>query len=303
MRLCRFNTDQLGIVDGSEIVVVTEALQVLPALRWPFPRHDIMIENLDIVIDRAMALMATAKRVALADVRLESPVANPSKIIAAPTNYQLHIDEGYADPELRQGRPALGTIDTLGLFLKANSSLVGPGTPIKLGDPDRRHDPEAELGVVIGRKCRNVSEADALDYVAGYAVAVDAVVRGPEDRSLRKSLDTYSVLGPWLTTKDEIADPADLVVSLSVNGEQRQRAHTSGMIWSVRRLIAFASAYYTLFPGDIIMSGTPEGVSEVKPGDTVVVGVDKVGDMTLKIERGAWVKSDLTKAPRLTPVA
>ena len=303
MRLCRFNTDQLGIVEGDDVLVVTDALQVLPEYRWPLPQHDVMIEHLDAVIAKAKALAATAKRIPLSSVRLESPVANPSKIIAAPTNYQLHIDEGYADPELRQGRPALGTIDTLGLFLKANSSLVGPGTPIKLGDPDRRHDPEAELGVVIGRKCRNVSEADALDYVAGYAVAVDAVVRGPEDRSLRKSLDTYSVLGPWLTTKDEIADPADLVVSLSVNGEQRQHAHTSGMIWSVRRLIAFASAYYTLFPGDIIMSGTPEGVSEVKPGDTVVVGVDKVGDMTLKIERGAWVKSDLTKAPRLTPVA
>jgi len=299
MRLCRFDHDQLGIVEGTEIVVVTGALDVLPALRWPLPQYDIMIENLDAVIKRAKELAPTARRVPLASVKLESPVANPSKIVAAPTNYQLHIDEGYADPELRQGRTDLGVVGTLGLFLKANSSLVGPGTPIMLGDPDRRHDPEAELGIVIGRKCRNVTEEEALSYVAGYAVAVDAVVRGPEERSMRKSIDTYSVLGPWLTTKDEIPDPSDLIVSLSINGEQRQRAHTSGLIWGVAKLISFASAYYTLWPGDIIMSGTPEGVSEVVPGDTVVVGVDKIGEMTLTIQRGEWMSGNLTNAPRL----
>jgi 2-keto-4-pentenoate hydratase/2-oxohepta-3-ene-1,7-dioic acid hydratase in catechol pathway len=303
MRLCRFNTDQLGIVEGDEVLVVTQALEVLPDYRWPLPQHDVMIEHLDAVMAKAREIAPTAKRVALSSVKLESPVANPSKIVAAPTNYQLHIDEGYADPELRQGRPSLGTIKTLGLFLKASSSLIGPGTPIRLGDPERRHDPEAELGIVIGRKCRNVTEEEALDYVAGYAVAIDAVVRGPEDRSLRKSLDTYSVLGPWLTTKDEIADPADLVVSLSINGDRRQHAHTSGLIWSVRRLITFASAYYTLLPGDIIMSGTPEGVSEIVPGDTVVVGVDKVGEMTLKVEQGEWIKTELTDAPRVIPVS
>lgn len=302
MRLCRFDGNQLGLVDGTDVLVVTDALRVLPELRWPLPQHDVMIENLSAVLARAHALASTARRIPLSSVKLESPVANPSKIIAAPINYQLHIDEGYADAELRQGRPTLGTIGTVGLFLKANSSLVGPGTPIRLGDPERRHDPEAELGVVIGRKCRNITEARALDHVAGYAVAVDVVVRGPEERSLRKSMDTYSVLGPWLTTKDEIPDPAALVLSLSINGNRRQHAKTSGLIWSVSKLISFASAYYTLWPGDIIMTGTPEGVSEVVPGDRVVVGVDKIGEMTLNIEAGEWIKAGLTEAPRVTAV-
>ena len=115
-------------------------------------------------------------------------------------------------------------------------------------------------------------------------------------------MDTYSVLGPWLMTKDEIPDPAALVLSLSINGNRRQHAKTSGLIWSVSKLISFASAYYTLWPGDIIMTGTPEGVSEVVPGDRVVVGVDKIGEMTLNIEAGEWIKAGLTEAPRVTAV-
>lgn len=302
MRICRFNGDQLGVVQGDDVVVVTEALQVLPALRWPLPQHDVMIENLDAVVARAKALVPTAKRIPLSSVKLESPVANPTKIVAAPVNYQLHIDEGTHNPELRQGRVEILTIGQSGLFLKANSSLVGPGTPIRLGDPTRRHDPEAELGVVIGRKCRNITEAQALDCVAGYAVAVDVVVRGPEERSLRKSIDTYSVLGPWLVTKDEIADPGNLNLHLSINGKRKQDSNTSKLIWSVPRLIAYASAYYTLWPGDIIMTGTPEGVSEIVPGDKVVLGVEKIGEMTLAIQAGEWTKSDLVHAPRIAKV-
>lgn len=183
--------------------------------------------------------------------------------------------------------------------MKANSSLVGPGSLIRLGDPTRRHDPEAELGVVIGRRGRNIPQADALQYVAGYAVAVDAVVRGPEERSLRKSIDTYSVLGPWLVTRDEIPDPGVLDLYLSINGKEKQRSNTRHLIWSVPKLIAFASAYYTLHPGDIIMSGTPEGVSEIVPGDRVVVGVQDIGEMTLLIEAGDWSADEMLRSPRI----
>lgn len=132
--------------------------------------------------------------------------------------------------------------------------------------PDRRTDHEVELGVVISRKTGPVAEADALCVVAGYAIALDMSVRGPEDRSFRKSPDSYAVLGPWLVTADEVGDPGALDFSLRVNGELRQAANTREMIIGVASQIAWASSMYTLYPGDIIMTGTCQGVAPVKPG-------------------------------------
>jgi 2,4-diketo-3-deoxy-L-fuconate hydrolase len=140
-----------------------------------------------------------------------------------------------------------------------------------------------ELGVVIGRKASNISEADALAHVAGYAIALDMVVRGPEDRSFRKSVDTYAVLGPWLTTADEVPDPGHLSFSLSVNGEVRQASNTEHMIMNIPRQIAWASQFYTLYPGDIIMSGTCEGVSQVTPGDVMHCEIAGVGVMDVRV--------------------
>jgi hypothetical protein len=122
------------------------------------------------------------------------------------------------------------TVEQQGLFLKASSSLVGPSEGVTVRFPDRRTDHEAELGVVIGRKTGPVAEADALGVVAGYAIALDMVVRGQEDRSYRKSPDSYAVLGPWLVTADEVGDPSALDFSLHVNGEIRQTAHKQEMI-------------------------------------------------------------------------
>ncbi len=109
---------------------------------------------------------------------------------------------------------------------------------------------------MIGKPADRVPVAAALDYVAGYAIGLDMTVRGPEERSLRKSIDSYSVLGPWLTTADEVADPGALDIELHVNGELRQRANTRDLVIGIPELIAWASAYYTLLPGDVIFTGT-----------------------------------------------
>ena len=122
---------------------------------------------------------------------------------------------------------------------------------------------------MIGKQGSDISQDKALEYVAGYCLGLDMTARGKEDRSFRKSIDGYSVLGPWMVTADEIADPDDLPIALSVNDEPRQNSNTKDLIYSIRRLIEFASQFYTLYPGDVYYTGTPEGVGPVKPGDWI----------------------------------
>jgi 2-keto-4-pentenoate hydratase/2-oxohepta-3-ene-1,7-dioic acid hydratase in catechol pathway len=284
MRLCRFNQDRLGIVEGETVKDVTAALDVLPEVRYPFPSHDPLIANLAKVTARARTLAAEAPALPLASVTLLSPIANPGKLIAAPVNYQKHLDEVRGDSQIHHGNVAHTiTIQSAGLFLKATSSLVGPGEGIALRKLDRRTDHEVELAFVIGRAARNVPAAEALDYIAGYSIGLDVTIRGSEDRSFRKSPDTYSVLGPWLVTADEIPDPGSLDLQISVNGEQRQKSNTRYLILGIAELIELASSFYTLYPGDVIYTGTPEGVSPIEPGDRIVATIQRIGTMEVAV--------------------
>ncbi len=282
MKICRFDDNRLGLVEGGEVLDVSGALEVLPALRYPVPPGDLLIVHLDEVAARARALAAKAPRKPLAAVRLLSPVANPPKIIGAPVNYLKHQAEATADRTISFGRE-VKTIDEYGLFLKASTSLVGPGEGVALRFTDRRSDHEVELAVVIGRGGDRIPRARAMDHIAGYAIGLDMTVRGTEDRSQRKSIDSYSVLGPWLVTKDEIEDPGNLALSIAVNGEPRQKSSTRFLIFDVPKLIEYASSFYTLHPGDVIMTGTPEGVGPVKPGDVMHCEVEGVGAMEVKV--------------------
>jgi 2-keto-4-pentenoate hydratase/2-oxohepta-3-ene-1,7-dioic acid hydratase in catechol pathway len=284
MRLCRFNEDRFGVVEGETVRDVTAALEVLPAYRYPLPKHDVLIANLAQVTARARAIVKDAPVLSLADVTLRSPVANPGKLIAAPVNYQKHLDEVRGDAALHHNNPGhTVTIHSAGVFLKANSSLVGPGDGVAVRKPDRRTDHEVELAFVIGKRASNVSRAEALQYVAGYAIGLDITIRGSEDRSLRKSPDSYSVLGPWLVTADEIPDPGTLDLQITVNGEQRQQSNTRYLILGVAELIELASSFYTLEPGDVIFTGTPEGVSPIEPGDRIVARIEKIGTMDVRV--------------------
>ena len=284
MKLCRFNDNRLGAVEREFVYDVTEALDVLPSCRYPLPACDLLSANLDRIRGRVETLRPAAKRVQLADVKLLSPVANPSKIIAAPVNYQKHLDEVKGDAQLHQNTQSHTiTIHQAGLFLKASSSLAGPGEGIALRHLDRRNDHEVELAVVIGKTANKVKAAEALQYVAGYAIALDITIRGTEDRSFRKSPDTYTILGPWLVTADEITEPGNLDLRIAVNGEERQNSNTKYLILGVPQLIELASSFYTLHPGDIISTGTPEGVSPIVPGDRIVATIEKIGTMQVDV--------------------
>ena len=282
MKICRFDDNRLGLVQGDSVLDVTAALDALPAYRYPLPRTDQLIENLEMLKPHILAAAKGAKALPLDQVKLLSPVANPGKVVAAPVNYKAHLEESRNDVEINFNRKVI-EIQTIGLFLKATSSIVGASEGVAVSMPERRNDHEIELVAIIGKPARNVSKEDALDYVAAYCIGLDMTIRGQEERSLRKSLDTFTVLGPWMVTPDELGEPNSQQMVLTVNDEPRQNANTGDLILNVRDLISWASTFYTLQPGDILMTGTPDGVNRVVPGDTINATIEKIGGMKVKV--------------------
>lgn len=282
MRICRYDDNRLGVVVDGLVHDVTPVLDDLPPLKWPFPRGDHFFNNADRLLPRMEALAKTVPGRPASTVKLLSPVANPGKIVAAPVNYKLHLDESRADTQINFGTQ-VKTIDDYGVFLKAPSSMIGAGETVVADWPDRRIDHEIELAFVIGRKGFRIREEDALSHVAGYMIGLDMTIRGTEDRSFRKSLDTFTVFGPHMVTADEIGDPGNLDFEIKVNGETRQKSNTNLLIWNVQKLIAYASKAYTLYPGDVFMTGTPEGVAPVVPGDLMHARIDGIGEMTVAV--------------------
>ena len=289
MKLCRFNHDRLGLVEGDSVYDVSGALDALPPVRWPVPHGDPLIANLEVILQDARRLRPQAARHALGSVTLHSPLTQPTKVMAAPANYRLHVQQDTKDPGVDHGVHAKALegvdrpVDKYGLFLKAGSSIVGPHEGVEIVFPDRRTDHEVELGVVIGRAGREITRANAMQHVAGYTIGLDMTVRGVEERSYRKSPDSYTVLGPCFVTADEIGDPHALTMSLWVNGTRRQHTSTGAMTVDIPDLIEFASRVYTLHPGDVILTGTPEGVGPVVAGDEVRVACEGIGEMTFKV--------------------
>jgi 2-keto-4-pentenoate hydratase/2-oxohepta-3-ene-1,7-dioic acid hydratase in catechol pathway len=279
MKLCRFDHDRIGLVRDDEVHDVTHLFDLRPS--WPPPPGDIVIRQAW-AMRSELGRAAGAQRHPLAGVRLEAPVASPGKIIGAPINYRAHIDEAHADHGVGFGR-SFADLKDHGLFLKANSCLIGPSEEVRLRFPERRTDHEVELVVVIGAEASQIPRERALDHVFGYAIGLDMTVRGPEWPVLRKSCDSYGVLGPWIVTSDEIADPNALELSLEVNGEGRQKASTAQLIYDVQALIEYASSFYTLHPGDLIYTGTPEGVSQVQPGDVMTARTINIGEFMVRV--------------------
>ena len=282
MRIARFNENRFGLVDGDELIDVTAALGALPAQSYPFPRTDLLIENFAALRPAFEAAAKTGTRHKIKDVKLLAPVANPGKVVAAPVNYKKHLDEARADAGIHH-QQQVGEIQKVGLFLKATSSIIGASQSVLIRHDDRRNDHEIELAVIIGKTANCVSKEDALNYIAGYAIGLDMTVRGPEERSLRKSLDTFTVLGPWFVSADEVGNPSGLDLELTVDGEARQKANTRDLVLDVPTLISWASSFYTLHPGDILLTGTPEGVGPVVPGNVIRATIAKVGTMDVKV--------------------
>jgi 2-keto-4-pentenoate hydratase/2-oxohepta-3-ene-1,7-dioic acid hydratase in catechol pathway len=262
MKICRFDDNRVGVVRGDQV-------------------YDITTTAGDRLVPLVPSNLEGLPKKALSAVRLLSPVKSPGKIIAAPVNYKAHIEE------MKKANISPGfniwDIEKAGLFLKATSSLVGPSQGIAQRFLDRRTDHEVELVFIIGKKASQVSREKALEYVAGYCLGLDVTVRGSEDRSFRKSMDSYTVIGPWLTTADEIPDPQNVQITLRQNGEVRQDTNTSDMLWDVARLIEFATRFYTLHPGDVFFTGTPSGVSPIRPGDKLAASSPELGSMEVLV--------------------
>jgi 2-keto-4-pentenoate hydratase/2-oxohepta-3-ene-1,7-dioic acid hydratase in catechol pathway len=270
-----------GVVFGDE---VADASDLLAAMDWEDPGAG---DPLVPLVRRLAALrpetLAGLPRLPLEGLAILSPVVAPTKILAAPNNYRDHTHEMAAGSA---GYGLDAPLDQAGFFLKATSSLVGPSEGIALRFPERRTDYEVELVAVIGRSGTGIPAADALSHVMGYSLGLDITLRGPEERSLRKSIDSYTVLGPFLVTADEFPDLAAIEIALSLNGEQRQRAKGADMIFGVAEMVAFASRYYTLHPGDLIFCGTPSGVGPIKPGDVIEISGTGLGSARVAVREG-----------------
>lgn len=261
MRLAMFGADRIGRVDGDRVTDVTSAVESrgsgLSAMRR-------LIASWDEIDPRTLEAGQTLM---VAEVSLAPPVPDPTKILAAPVNYDDHQSEMNVDTH----------VGSLGLFLKAPSSLLACGGTVQLPYDDRRFDQEGELAAIIGRRARRVSPHEALQYVFGYTGLLDITMRGGEDRSTRKSFETFTPMGPWIVTSDEFGDPDGIDLECWVSGDLRQRANTRDLIWGVAQLVSYASWVTTLEPGDVISTGTPAGVGPLEDGDTIELALSGLG--------------------------
>jgi 2-keto-4-pentenoate hydratase/2-oxohepta-3-ene-1,7-dioic acid hydratase in catechol pathway len=285
VRICRFDADRLGIVDGEHLLDVTEALAAIPPLRWPAPPGDALIRHWPAIAPRVEALAPAAPRLRVRDVRLRSPLANPSKIIGIARNRRGLATERIDIGESAGGQRQDG--DGLQMFVKAPSAIAGAGDGVALRFLERRNDPEAELTVIVGRTGSDIREADALEHVFGYCIGLDMTLRGKESPSSRKSIDSYAVLGPWIATRDEIDDPDAVDTVFELNGRVVQKANTRDLAFDIRRIVAHASTFFTLHPGDAIMVGTPVGFEPVRPGDVMTARFEGIGAMDVRVRAHA----------------
>lgn len=276
----------LGVVVGDDILDITHLVPGEGGRDNPVQR---LLEHVEkgggIEVDPS----ATSRP--LAEVQLLSPLPLPPKIIAAPVNYLDHKTEMHVEH----------TVADLGIFLKARTSVIGPDENVVLPYTDRRFDQEAELGVVIGRRARHLSVESAMDAVFGYTCVLDMSLRSTEDRSTRKSFDTFTPIGPWIVTKDEVGDPAGLNLWCRVNGVERQATSLADLILDVPTLVAYASSVMTLEPGDVIATGTPAGVGPVEDGDTIEMGIDGIGILRVGVTASGAVSYEERTGAHLDP--
>jgi 2-keto-4-pentenoate hydratase/2-oxohepta-3-ene-1,7-dioic acid hydratase in catechol pathway len=288
MRLVSYRTEQafsgepgrtanLGIVVGDRVLPSSALVPDYPTMSdflADSPRSAQLLAHAWQTADSGIARSS----IAFDDIELLAPVPRPGKIVAVGVNYADHAREQAREPP-----------DHPVLFAKLPSSVIGPGADVRWNPRlTEAVDLEAELAVVIGRRCRRVHASDALDYVAGYTCLNDVTARDlqySDKQFVRgKSLDTFCPMGPWLVTPDEVGDPQSLGIRSFVNGEQMQDASTVDMIFGVAQLISFCSQAFTLEPGDVIATGTPSGVGWfrepkrlLKDGDEIVVEIDRIG--------------------------
>lgn len=293
MKIARFNQGQIGVVvDDRHLVDITSIVGV-NAQEWPPVGSTRLIASFNELKPAIMDALPSLPKIALSDIKLLTPVPWPNKVIAFPVNYHDHGREMQANYRATHQ----------GFFLKPNSSLSGASEPVVLPNvPTREVHHESELGIVIGKEGRDIAREDWKDYVFGYACLLDMVVRGREERVFRKAYDTFCPVGPWIVTADEVGDPTSLEMKLWVNDEIRQHANTRDLVLDIPGMIEMASAVMTLYPGDIIASGTPAGVGVVRPGDKVRIQIERVGEMTVDVVQGTGGGTPVFAQPYTTDI-
>ena len=255
MRIARFAGDddpQFGVIGDEDGVATIGVL-----------RGDPLYAGLEL----------TGQKVPLDDVRLLAPVIPRSKVVCVGINYRDHAGEMGGDVP-----------DEPLIFLKPNTSVIGPGEPILYPEQSSDVHYEGELAVVIGRICREISAEDAPKVIFGYTVANDVTARDLQAKdgqwARAKGFDTFCPIGPWIETS---LDPSNLAVVTVLEGETKQDGRTSDMVFSVPEIVAYVSSFMTLLPGDLILTGTPAGVGPMVVGDTVGVTIEGIGTLTNRV--------------------
>ena len=249
MKICRYQESaegpvKVGLVRDGMVHDVTAVTDSLPSVRRPYPPGDQLITHLDELRPAMEELADKATPVPVDKVLLKNPVANPGKFVCGAGNHKVVLGAG--------GHPR-----RLGFLFKMTNAAAGASDGVILRWPERVTFHEAEIAIVIGKQGTEIPASEALDYVAGYAIGLDMTQQGPEFPSFGKSFDTFGVMGPWLTTRDEIADPNNLSYRLTVNGEDKTIDTTANLVLGIEDLVEHAASVMTLHPGDVIFSGTP----------------------------------------------
>ncbi len=286
MKLCRYQDSsdgpvKLGVVRGELVHDVTAVTDQLPSVRWPYPAGDQLIANLDALRPQLEVLADTMPGLPLTSVLLKCPVANPGKLVCGVGNFTDVLEAG--------GHPR-----RLGLLFKMTNAAAGVSDGVVLRWPERVTFHEAEIAIIIGKGGTEIPASQALDHVAGYCMGLDMTMQGSEFPSFGKSFDTYGLMGPWLTTRDEVPDPDNLAFRLQVNGEDRTVDNTNRLVLGIAALVEHAASVMTLHPGDVVFSGTPpRSVGPVVPGDVMHMTMDLLGEMTVQVHGGPGRKTPL----------
>jgi 2-keto-4-pentenoate hydratase/2-oxohepta-3-ene-1,7-dioic acid hydratase in catechol pathway len=292
MKICHYNSNQAGVVVGDKVYPIGDALVKAGHVRSGYT----MVEIIDALANNAAAMQCARDAaqgggsLPLNSVKLLAPITNPGSLWAAAANYRAHQEEMRARVA-GLDRAAKSKDELMAeFFLKTTSSIIGPNDTIILPKISKLVDFECELCAVIGKRARKVSEDQALDYVFGYTICWDISQRDPwgkgiqNTRNIRKGFDTFTALGPWIVTKDEVGEPQNLSIKVLQNGKEAMTAHTSDMICGLREHIRFLTSCLTLRPGDLITTGTPAGVSKLNHGDHLHGTIEKIGSMELNVK-------------------
>jgi 2-keto-4-pentenoate hydratase/2-oxohepta-3-ene-1,7-dioic acid hydratase in catechol pathway len=292
MKICHYDNNQAGVIVAGNVYNIGDPLMKAGLARNGYT----MLEIIDALANnsKAMQIARDASQdgagIPLNSVKLLAPITNPGSLWAAAANYRAHQKEmiermGSADRVTKTKDELMAEF-----FLKTTSSIIGPGDTIILPKISKLVDFECELCAVIGKRARKVTEEQALDYVFGYTICWDISQRDPwgkgvqNTRNIRKGFDTFSALGPWIVTRDEIDEPQNLTIKVLQNGKEAMTAHTSDMICGLRDHIRFLTSCVTLRPGDLITTGTPAGVSKLNDGDHLHGTIEKIGSMELSVK-------------------